>query len=66
MKDVSAVISQIVSWVTMAIGICILILIAGTVMRYMQIRLPLNLPSLGATELAWLCGAWWLYRGGKL
>lgn len=59
------VISLIVSWVQQAIGIALLILIAGAVIRMLGVRIPaLSLPAPSPTELAYICGAWWLYKGG--
>lgn len=58
------IINQVVSWVQQAVGIALLILIAGAVIRHLGIGLPFRLPAPSATELAYLCGAWWLYKGG--
>lgn len=59
------ILSQIVSWLTQAVGIALLVLIAGTVVRMLGVRIPaLSLPAPSATELAYICGAFWLWRGG--
>ncbi len=59
------IINQIVSWITQAVSIALLLLIAATVASKFGVRIPM-LPANNETALAWLCGAWWLYRGGKL
>lgn len=61
MKDVNALVNQATSIVTLIIGIVILIILAGTVARAARLGIPW-LPSMGTTELAYLCGAWWLWR----
>jgi len=59
------VINLIVSWVQQAVGIALLILIAGTVIRMLGVRIPaLSLPAPSPTELAYLAGAFWLWKGG--
>jgi len=58
-------ISQITGIITQIIGVGLLILILAAVLARYGIRVP-QLPAASATELAWLAGAWWLYRGGKL
>lgn len=60
------IINMVVSWVQQAIGIALLVLIAGTVVRILGVRIPaLSLPATSPTELAYICGAWWLYRGAR-
>lgn len=58
------IISTIVAWVTQAVSIGLLLLIAAAVASKFGVRVPM-LPAGNETALAWLCGAWWLYRGGK-
>ena len=59
------VINLIVSWVQQAVGIALLVLIAGTVVRMLGVRIPaLSLPAPSPTELAYICGAFWLWKGG--
>jgi hypothetical protein len=41
------------------------VLIASAVAAHFGFRAPM-LPRIDATALAWLCGAWFLWRGGKL
>lgn len=59
------IINQIVSWITQAVSIALLLLIAATVASKFGLRVPM-LPANNETAIAWLCGAWFLYRGGKL
>lgn len=59
------IINQIVSWITQAVSIALLLLIAATVASKFGVRVPM-LPANNETALAWLCGCWWLWRGGKL
>lgn len=59
------VVNQIVGWIQQAVGIALLLLIAGAVIRHLGVSLPLRLPAPNATELAYLCGAYWLWRGGR-
>ena len=50
---------------TQIASVGLLLLIACAVAGKFGIRLPM-VPQVDATALAWLCGAWWLYRGGKI
>lgn len=59
------IIAQLVAWLTQAVSIALLLLIAATVASKFGLKVPM-LPANNETALAWLCGAWWLYRGGKL
>lgn len=62
--DINALIAQAVGIIETIVGLCLLLLIAGATARAM--RLGINfLPSVGTTELAYLCGAWWLLRGKR-
>jgi len=63
--NVGQIISQVTSIITTIVGIALLVLIAGTVAAKFGVRASF-LPQTGEQALAWLCGAWWLYRGGKL
>jgi hypothetical protein len=42
-----------------------LVLIAAAVAAKFGLRIP-SLPVISEMGLAWLAGAWWLYRGGKI
>lgn len=68
MNHVNAImgyIGQAAGIVTRIVGWALLLLIAAAVMQRYGFRVP-YVPATGATELAWLCGAWFLWRGGKL
>lgn len=68
MNHVNAImgyIGQAAGIVTQIVGWALLLLIAAAVMQRYGFRVP-YVPATGATELAWLAGAFWLYRGGKL
>lgn len=54
--------TQVVLWLTQT---ALMILIAGAVAAKFGLRVPV-VPQVDATALAWLCGAFWLWRGGKL
>lgn len=56
-----ALIDEIVSWITLAVSIALLLLIAATVAGKLGVRVPM-LPQVGEQPLAWLCGAWLAYR----
>lgn len=60
--DINAIISQVVSIITTIVGLALLVLVAGAVLAKFGVRASF-LPSVNPTELAYLCGAWWLYRG---
>lgn len=57
-----AIINQLVSWLTQAVSIALLLLIACAVAAKFGLRVPM-VPQVNETALAYLCGAWWLYRG---
>lgn len=63
--NVSQLISQIASIVTQIIGYGLLLLIAAAVVSRYGIRVP-YVPAVNVTELTYLAGAWFLYRGGKI
>ena len=65
MKDLDAIVSQIVNIITRVVSVALLLLIASAVAAKFGARVPM-MPVTDATSLAWLCGAWWLYRGGKI
>jgi len=56
------IISLIISWLTQAVSIALLLLIACAVAAKFGLRVPM-VPQVNETALAYLCGAWWLYRG---
>ena len=59
------IISMIVSWLTQAVSIALLLLICGAVAGFYGLRVPF-LPRIDPTPLAGLAGAFWLWKGGKL
>ena len=68
MNHVNAILAQlsaVAGIITQIVGWAILLLIAAAVMQRYGVRVP-YVPATGATELAYLCGAWFLFRGGKL
>ena len=58
----SQIISTIETIVTQIIGYGLLLLIAAAVLVRYGVRVPV-IPAINVTELAYLAGAWWLYRG---
>ena len=53
--------SEIRGWILIIIDLGLLLLILATVLtKYQFVRLPL--PNVSPTELAYLCGAWYLAR----
>ena len=56
-----AIIAQIVGWITQAVSIALLLLIACAVAGKFGLRVPW-VPQIGEQPLAWLCGAWLAYR----
>jgi hypothetical protein len=52
-------------WITAAVSLGLLMAISAAVAAVFGLRVP-GVPAIDPSRLAWLCGAWWLYRGGKL
>jgi hypothetical protein len=65
MNQFNAVLDQATNIITRVVSIALLVLIATAVAAHFGFRSPM-LPRIDATALAWLCGAFWLYRGGRL
>lgn len=59
------VVGQVFSLITQLVGYGLLLLLAAAVLARFGFRIP-YVPSGDVTGLTWLCGAWWLWRGGKL
>ena len=59
------VVSQITSVLGQIINVAVIVLIFGVVLQIYGVRIP-QIPAIDATKLAYLCGALWLFRGGKL
>lgn len=65
MKDLSSIVAQVVSILGQIINVAVIVLIFGVVIQIYGVRIP-QIPAIDATKLAYLCGAIWLARGGKL
>ena len=59
------ILSQITGWITTVVSIGLLLLILAALAGKYGLRVPM-LPASDPTSLAWLCGAFWLWRGGKI
>ena len=59
------IISLIADWITRIVGYALLLLIAAAVAAKFGVRVP-GVAAQNETALAWLAGAFWLYRGGRL
>ena len=62
--DLNQIASALQHLAVTIIGFVLAIIMLGTVMRATGHALP-YLPAIDATQLAYLCGAFWLYRGGR-
>lgn len=63
--NIGQLVGQIVSIVQQIVSIGLLLLILAAVAARYGFRVTM-LPTTDPQALAWLCGAWWLLRGGKL
>lgn len=63
--DINAVVAQITDIVMRVVTFALLLLIAAVVLAKFGVRQGV-IPVSSATDLAWLCGAWWLFKGGKI
>jgi TRAP-type C4-dicarboxylate transport system permease small subunit len=63
--NLGQLVSQITGIIQQVVSIGLLLLILAAVAARYGFRVPI-LPATDPTALAWLCGAVWLYRGGKL
>lgn len=63
--NLQQIMDQLVAWISQAVSIALLLLICGAVASAVGIRASF-LPRFDPTAVAWLCGAFWLWRGGKL
>ena len=59
--NINAVIQQVASIITTIVSLVLLCMIAATVARTQGWNFPYIRP-LDPTPLAYLCGAWWLYK----
>lgn len=63
--NIGQLVGQITSIIQQVVSIGLLLLILAAVAARYGFRVP-GLPATDPAALAWLCGAWWLLRGGKL
>ncbi len=59
------IVSQIFALITQLVGYGLLLLIAAAVLNEFGVRATF-LPRVSGQSLVWLCGCYWLLRGGKL
>lgn len=60
--DLSGIIGQLKGWLFEITTVCLLLLLAVTALKTTGLVNINALRSIGATELAYLCGALWLLR----
>jgi hypothetical protein len=58
-------ISAIVALIPSIIGLLVMLIVVGTVANEIDLLKNRWLPSMGATELAYLCGAYWLWSKAR-
>jgi Mg2+ and Co2+ transporter CorA len=63
--NIAQLVGQITNIIQQVASIGLLLLILAAVAAKFGFRVP-YLPATDAQALAWLCGAVWLYRGGRL
>lgn len=63
--NLSQIVSQITGILNQIISVAVVLLIFGAVIQIYGIRIP-QLPAIDVTKLAWLTGAIWLARGGRI
>lgn len=59
------IVSQIAQLITTLVGYALLLLIGAAVLGEFGVRVSF-LPRVSGQSLIWLCGCFWLVRGGKL
>jgi hypothetical protein len=59
------ILSIIQTWITRFVSLALLVLIAVAVIGFYGGRVPM-VPRVDATPLAWICGAFWFWRGGRI
>jgi hypothetical protein len=64
-SQITGPINMVAGWVELAVRLGLLVLIGAAVLAEFGVRVAM-LPRPSVQALAFLCGAWWLYRGGKL
>ena len=58
--NANQVLSHVASLIQRIIGFGLLILLGSAVLQVFGLRIP-YIPTIDATHLVYLCGAWWLY-----
>jgi hypothetical protein len=58
-------VGQIASLITTLVGYALLVLIGAAVLGEFGVRASF-LPRVSGQSLVWICGCFWLLRGGKL
>lgn len=61
MKDATQILNQVTHFFKLAIGLVVLVLLAGTAARAARLGIPW-LPAMDPVPMAYLAGAWWLVR----
>lgn len=59
------IVGQLFSLITTIVGYALLLLIAAAVLGEFGVRASF-MPRVSGQSLVWLCGCFWLLRGGKL
>ena len=54
--------SQVVTWVTQAIQLALILIFAVTVAQLFGVRIPM-VPTMAPISLLYICGAWALLQG---
>jgi len=63
--NLGQLVSQITDIIGRVVSVALLLLILAAVAARYGLRVPM-LPATDPQALAWLCGGWWLWRGGKI
>lgn len=62
--DVMAVIGMAMEYAGLVVKIGLLLIFLGIVLQKLNLSF-VRLPTMDPTPLAYLCGAWWLYKSAK-
>lgn len=63
--NIGQLIGQITSLIYQIVSLALLVLVLAAVAGKYGVRIP-YVPAVPPLDLAWLAGAWWLYRGSRL
>jgi hypothetical protein len=63
--SIPPVVGQVFALITTLVGYGLLLLIAAAVLSEFGVRASF-MPRVSGQSLVWLCGCFWLLRGGKL